>query len=525
MPTLRVAHLTKRFPRVLAVDDVTIDFFPGHVHAVVGENGAGKTTLMNLIYGVHQPDSGTIAVEGRPVTIRRPADAINEGIALVHQHFKLVPSFTVADNMMMIEHRKVGLVPDQRAFAKRIVSIGRTYGLEVDPNARVRDLPLGIRQRVEILAGLLRDARLLILDEPTTVLAPPEVTGLFQTLKRIAQEGRSVVLITHKLAEVFEVADMFSVMRRGKLVRSGRTADSSPGEVATVMVGRDPDALRAPHPGRRKPGDVALRVADVSVPAEEGSPGLSGVAFDVHDGEILAVVGVEGNGQTELIEVLSGLRTPASGRIWIGDVDVTGASRRRTAELGLGVIPEDRHAEGLVLPMTVAENLSLDRIREPGFSRRGIWLRAARIRKFVQGAIRDFHIQAASIGVPVRTLSGGNQQKIVLARALLSDPRVLIAAQPARGLDVAATRYVLDQLVAARANNSAVLLFSSDLDHVFSLADRVLVLFKGHVAASLDTRTATRDDLGRYMAGVEPVASSVARAEVRANRGEIDTDG
>jgi ABC-type uncharacterized transport system ATPase subunit len=512
VPTVRVEHLTKRFPRVVAVDDVSIDFFPRSVHAVVGENGAGKTTLMNLIYGVHQPDAGSISVGGRPIAMRRPADAIREGIALVHQHFELVPSFTVADNLMMIEHRKVGLVPDRRAFAERVVAIAEPYGLEVDPRATVRDLSLGSRQRVEILAGLLRDARLLILDEPTTVLPPPAIAGLFETLRQIAREGRSVVLITHKLAEVFEVADAFSVMRHGKLVHTGRTSDSSPREVASLMVGREVSTLDAPSAGESEPGEVTLRVSEVSVPADEGSPGLSEVSFEVRGGEIVAVVGVDGNGQAELIEVLAGLRRPAAGRIRLRDVDITGFSRRQAARLGLGVIPEDRHAEGLVLPMTAEENLSLDRIREPRFSLGGFWLLASRIRGFVERAIRDFEIHGASARSPVRTLSGGNQQKVVLARVLSSNPRVLVAAQPTRGLDVAATRYVLEQLVAARERGSGVLLFSSDLDHVLSLADRILVLYKGRVGAALDARDATHDDLGRYMAGVDTMSASPAAA-------------
>ena len=509
----RVENLTKRFPRVVAVDDVSIDFLPGRVHAVVGENGAGKTTLMNVIYGVHQPDAGSIVINGRAVTIRRPADAIREGVALVHQHFKLVPSFTVADNLMMIEHRKLGFVPDRRAFAETIVDVGRRYGLEVNPHARVRELPLGLQQRVEILAGLLRDARLLILDEPTTVLAPPEVADLFETLNRIADEGRAVVLITHKLTEVFDVADTFSVMRRGALVRTGRTADSSPAEVASLMVGRDLGTLGVPTTGEQERGVVALRVEDVHVPAKEASPGLSSVTFALHEGEILAVAGVEGNGQSELVEVLAQLRTPTAGRIILGDRDVTDASRRQSAKLGVGVIPGDRQAEGLILPMSVTENVSLDRIREPEFSRHGLWLLVARIRAFARKAVEDYKIQASSVKVPVRMLSGGNQQKVVLARVLSSNPRILIAAQPTRGLDIAATRYVLDQLTAARASGTGILLFSSDLDHVLSLADRVLVLFRGRVVAVLEARTATRDELGRYMAGVGSTPSDDAAVD------------
>ena len=506
--TVRVEHLTKRFPQVVAVDDVSIDFLPGQVHAVVGENGAGKTTLMNLVYGVHQPDTGAIYAAGERVAFKRPADAIRCGIALVHQHFKLVPSFTVAENLMMIEHRRVALVPDRDAFAERIEATAGRYGLDVNPGARIKDLSLGARQRVEVLAGLLRDARFLMLDEPTTVLAPPEVAGLFETLRRIADEGRSVVLITHKLAEVFEVADAFSVMRRGRLVQTGRSSDSSPREVASLMVGREMDSLEIARPPEQARGRVALRVSGITVPPDEGSPGLTDVTFELHEGEILGVVGVEGNGQTELIEVVSGLRKPAGGGIWMGGSEITGASRRRASRLGVGIVPEDRHAEGLVLPMTVTENVSLDRLREPEFSRGRFWLLISRIRNFVRSVMATYEIQAASPEVPVRTLSGGNQQKIVLGRVLSSNPRVLVAARPARGLDVASTRYVMEQLVAARATGRAVLLFTSDLEHVLALADRILVMLNGRITASVDARTATRDQLGRYMAGVGSSAAS-----------------
>lgn len=507
VPVVRLEHLTKRFPRVLAVNDVSIDFLPGEIHAVVGENGAGKTTLMNLVYGVHQPDHGRILIQGEPVMIRKPADAIEHGIALVHQHFQLVPSFTVAENLMMVQHRELGLVPDRDRFAQEIADVARRFGLELDPHVRVSELSLGVRHRVEILAGLLRNARLLILDEPTAVLAPPEVGGLFDALRRIAREGRALVLITHKLPEVFDVGDSFSVMRHGQLIRTGRTTDSSPAEVAMLMVGREAASLETPTTVEVEPGQVVLRVEGIELPPLEASPGLAGVSFSVREGEIVAVAGVEGNGQVELVEALIGLRKPTAGHIWLRDKDITGVTRRRSARMGLGVIPEDRHAEGLILGMDVAENITLDRIREPEFSRGGIWLLVSRIRGFARRASAAFQIRAPSTRTPVRMLSGGNQQKVVLARVLSSSPQVLIAAQPTTGLDIEATRYVLDQLVTARSKGAAVLLVSSDLDHVLSLSDRIIVLFKGRVAGVLHRASTTRETLGQLMAGVTPAAS------------------
>jgi simple sugar transport system ATP-binding protein len=523
VPLVRLERLTKRFPRVLAVDDVSIDLLPGQIHALVGENGAGKTTLMNLLYGVHQPDEGRILIAGEEIAIRRPADAIRAGIALVHQHFKLVPSFTVAENLMLVRHGALSLVPDRRAFVEEVEQLQERYGLLVDPRARVSKLPLGLRQRVEVLGGLIRDAKVLILDEPTTVLPPPQIQDLFSTMRRMAAEGRAVVLITHRLAEVFDVGDVFSVMRSGRLVATSPTEGSDQAEVARYMVGRDLSDLSTPTLDRSQGRDIStpiLQMHDVSLPPDEASPGLEHVSLDVAPGEIVAIAGVEGNGQRELVEVLAGVRTPSAGVVRIGGVDVTGSGRRRTSKLGLGVIPEDRHEEGLVVEMTVSDNLTLDRLRDRRFSRRGGWLRVGRLRSFARSKIEEFQIAATSERAPTRMLSGGNQQKVVLARVMSSSPRVLVAAQPTRGLDVAATRYMLDQIIAAGGEGMAVILVSSDLDHILSLSNRILVFFRGQIVADMPTEEATREQVGLHMAGVSAVGQGGnGEADLSAPRG------
>lgn len=501
-PILRLEHIVKRFPGVIAVDDVTLDLAEGQVHALVGENGAGKTTLMNIVYGVHQPDAGRILLDGREIIIRRPADAIRSGIALVHQHFKLVPSFTVAENLMMVRHHDIDLIPDYRAFGEEVEEIAERYGLTLNPKARILELPLGLRQRVEILAGLIREARILILDEPTTVLAPPEVEDLFGTLRRIADEGKAVVLITHRLTEVFEVGDVFSVMRAGRLVASDETRESSPRQVAEMMVGQALTTLEIPKNEREPQSrEIVLRAERLTLPPDEASPGLHDVTFELRRGEILAVAGVEGNGQRELVEVLAGIRQPTEGHVWLDGHEITGTPRKHGAELGLGLIPEDRHAEGLILAMTLTENVAIDRLRRPEFSRAGLWLLLARLRRFARRMIDEYHIRASSEQVTVKTLSGGNQQRVVLARVLSSDPAVLIAARPTRGLDIAATRYILEQLLKARSKGRGVLFISHDLDQIQSLADRILVLYRGQVAAVLDAATTSRDEIGVHMTG------------------------
>jgi ABC-type uncharacterized transport system ATPase subunit len=500
IPIVQLEGITKRFPGVLANDDVTLQLFPGRIHALLGENGAGKSTLMNILYGIHRPDGGRIIVGGREAFIRKPADAIAQGIAMVHQNFKLLPSFTVAENLIMARRSDFGLVLDLRHARAEVKRVASEYGLGVRPDAKVAELPLGVRQRVEILKALYRNARVLILDEPTTVLAPAEISSLFSVLRKIAADGRAVVFITHHLDEVFQVSDTLTVMRQGKEVATVPTSQTTPDAVATMMVGRELErgvARLATEP----PGEVVLQVEGVSVPGGHDSPGLTDVSFDLRAGEILALAGVEGNGQRELVEILAGLRRPAAGVVRIAGNELSRVDRRKSA-LGVGLIPDDRHAEGLILEMTVAENVVIDRVTTAQFSR-GILLSLRAIRDFARQVIRLFHIQTPSEQAKARTLSGGNQQRVVLARVLSSNPRVLVANQPTRGLDIAATEYVLERLAQARSNRAAVFFISSDLGEVISMGDRIMVLYRGEVAGILDAAAATRERVGALMTGAD----------------------
>jgi simple sugar transport system ATP-binding protein len=505
---VRLEGITKRFASILAVDHATLDLMPGQVHAVLGENGAGKTTLMSILYGIHRPDAGRVLVNDQEVVIRRPADAIALGVGMVHQHFKLVASFTVAENLILARRSDFGLVldlPRARAEARRIAS---AYGLDVRPDACVAELSLAARQRVEILKALYRDARILILDEPTTILAPAEVRSLVAVLRTIAAEGRAVVLITHRLAEAFEVGDVLTVMRRGKVVATHPTRETNPAKVATLMVGHEVPrgvSRRATQP----PGNVVLEVNGLSVPGGLDSPGLRNVSLTIRAGEVLALAGVEGNGQRELVEVLAGLRRPTVGRIAIGGAPLDGSGRVQSAALDVRVIPEDCQAEGLVLEMTLSENVVLDRMTTPAFSR-NILLRLGAIRAFAREMIARFGIHAASEQVRVRTLSGGNQQRVMLARVLSAVPRLLVASQPTRGLDIAAAKDVLDRLADARAHGAAVLFISSDLDEILSIGDRVLVLDCGRVAGVLPAAVATRERLGTLLTGAAGQVTTTA---------------
>jgi simple sugar transport system ATP-binding protein len=468
---------------------------------------------MNLLYGIHQPDAGRILINGRPTEIRRPADAIRAGIALVHQHFSLVPNFSVAENLMLVQHRHIGPVPDKSRFIADVEEMGKLYGLDVNPRAKASELPLGLRQRVEILGGLIRNASALILDEPTTILAPSEVESLFGTLRQIASEGRGVVLITHRLAEVFEIAETFSVMRGGKLIETAPTASSSPRAVATLMVGHTPTDQPSRGGQESASGPPVFEIRDLSVPPDEASPGLKNVSFALRAGEIVGLAGVEGNGQRELVEVIAGLRAPTEGEVVVEGGDLTGVSRRKAAKLGVQVIPEDRQGEGLILRMPLTDNLSLDRVREPEFARGGIWLRMRHVRNFAKRMIDTFAIRTSSEQTPVRMLSGGNQQKVVLARAISTDPRILVAAQPTRGLDVGATQYVLDQLRKSSKAGTAVLFISSDLDQILSVADHILVLYGGRIVGSMAAAEATRERVAVHMSGIGEFSDSATRSE------------
>ncbi|CAN5248439.1 ABC transporter ATP-binding protein [soil metagenome] len=505
-PLVELSAITKQFPGgVIANEGVTLSLFEGEVHALVGENGAGKSTLMNVLFGVYEPDEGTISIGGRPVRHRRPADAIANGIGMVHQHFKLIPSFTVAENLLLARRdRRFRLEPRQadeefRALAER-------YGFNVDPNAIVGTLPLAVQQRVEILKALYQDARIIIFDEPTTVLTPAEVDVLYEVLTGIAGERRGVILITHHLSEVFRFSQRISVLRGGHLVGSGLTAEMTRDEVAELIVG-SAEKTWEPREERAATHDRSpvLQLEQVTISGTAFSTGLRDFTLEAQPGEILAVAGVEGNGQRELFEVLAGLRAPEGGRIIIGGTPYASLDRASSAGLGVRVIPEDRHAEGLILELGIAENLLLDRIGRRPFSRWGR-LAVRSIHRVAQQLISRFDIRTSSSTAPAHTLSGGNQQKVVVARALSEPTLILLAHQPTRGLDIAATAAVLSNVVTAAEQGAAVIFISSSLDEVFAVGDTIAVLYRGRRAGIAARTKTTRDEVGRWMTGAQQVA-------------------
>ncbi|MFN8637068.1 MAG: ABC transporter ATP-binding protein [Chloroflexota bacterium] len=497
-PLLAVHGLVKRFGEVVANDGIDLEVRAGEIHAVLGENGAGKTTLMNVLYGLVEPDAGSMATRGMPYRPRSPSDAIRAGIGMVHQHFMLIPSFTVVENVVLGSEPTQGPWLDLRAARRHVVELAARFGLAVEPDALVRDLPVGVQQRVEILKALYRGADVLILDEPTAVLAPPEVEQLFAVVRELVSSGRAVIFISHKLREVLSVADRITVLRRGRVVDTVRPADAGEASLATMMVGR-PVQLGLGRSGGR-PGTEVLRVDALRVRDARGGLAVDAVDLRVNAGEIVGVAGVEGNGQTELVAALTGLAEVESGSVRLDGIVLTGVSPRAIGDRGVRHIPEDRQKYGLVLAHPLADNLVLTRFDRPPFAR---WLRRLfdAVQRFAAGLVQDFDVRAPSVRAPMATLSGGNQQKAVVARELSSSPKLLIAAQPTRGVDVGATELIHRRIVAARDDGAAVLLVSSELDELLALADRIVVLFRGRIVAELDPATATRERLGLAIAG------------------------
>ena len=499
MPALELKGIVKTFGDLRANDGVDLVAEWGQVHALLGENGAGKSTLMNIAYGLLAQDSGEISVDGNPVRIGSPQDAIRLGIGMVHQHFMLIPRLTVAENIVLgRETARIGGLLDIDAASDSVGAISRQYGLDVDPRARIQDLTVGLQQRVEIVKALYRGARILILDEPTAALTPQEIGGLFEVVRSLCDQGRAVMFITHKLGEVMQVADQITVMRRGKVVATRRPADTSPAELAQLMVGR-PVLLRV-EKGPAHPGEPVLEVQDLVVHDQRHRPALDGVSFQVRAGEIVGVAGVEGNGQDELIGALHGLQPARSGRVLLAGEDVTRYRTRRLIRAGSRLIPADRHRQGVILEFPISDNLVIDDFDEPGFSR-GVLRRFGAVRDYAERLIKAYDIRAASPAQAVGDLSGGNQQKVVVARELGMMPKLLIAAQPTRGLDVGSIEFIHSQLVKHRDEGQAVLLISSELDEVLSLADRVLVLYRGRIAGELEGDAIDRDRVGLLMAG------------------------
>jgi len=489
--------VTKRFGTLVANAGVDLTIEESEIHCLLGENGAGKSTLMNLLYGSLRLDGGRISIDGRPVEFESPRDAIAAGIGMVHQHFALVPTLTVAENVMLGFERvgRSGRL-DRRAARRDVVEMAERYGLEADPDAVVGDLPIGLQQRVEIMKALKRDAQLLILDEPTAVLRPQESEQLFGILAALRESGRSIVFISHKLREVRKVADRVTILRRGHVVGTA-TPDATESELASLMVGKN--VLLGVHKSRGRPGAVVLRADGLRVLAAGESESGAGATFEIREGEILSLAGVNGNGQTEVVEALMGLRRPQSGSVTLSGEDVTGVTTREILARGVAFVPEDRRRSGLVAELPVYENLVLDVFAGPPFAK-GIRLQRKAIREHAARLMSEFDVRAPSMDVAAGTLSGGNQQKVLLARELSRPVRLLIVAEPTRGLDVAAAEFVQRRIVEARDAGAAVLVVTSDLDEAITLGDRLAVIYRGGIVDTVPPST-PRESLGVLMAG------------------------
>ena len=497
-PVLEMRGITKRFPGVLANDHVDFDLQRGEVHALLGENGAGKSTLMSILYGLYHPDEGQIFLNGKEVSIDSPRAAIDLGIGMVHQHFMLIPVMTVTENIVLgIEPHHVGVFLDQAAARERVLELSKSFGLSVDPDARIDKITVGQQQRVEIIKALYRKAEILILDEPTAVLTPQEATELFGILETLKREGLPIIFISHKLNEVLEIADRITVLRRGKLIETLPAAGTTEQELARRMVGRE--VLLRVEKTPATPGETILEVEDLHALDDRGLEAVRGVSFAVHAGEIVGLAGVDGNGQTQLIEALTGLRGATSGRVEIAGRDLTGSSTHRILDAGVGHIPEDRQKRGLVLEFSLAENFALHDFDQPPNSRFG-WLRPGRLLARAVKLVKEFDVRGGGPRTPAGSLSGGNQQKVVVAREVDGDPRVLIAAQPTRGLDVGAIEFVHRRLVEERDEGRAVLLVSLELDEILSLSDRILVMYEGRIVGEY-TPDISEEELGFAMLG------------------------
>ena len=500
---IEMVNITKRFPGIIANDNVTLQLKKGEIHALLGENGAGKSTLMSVLFGLYQAEEGVIRKDGVEVAINNPNDANALGIGMVHQHFKLVECFSVLDNIILgVEDTKNGFLQRDQA-RRKVMALSEQYGLQVNPDAIIEDISVGMQQRTEILKMLYRDNEILIFDEPTAVLTPQEIEELLQIMKNLAAEGKSILFISHKLNEIMEVADRCSVLRKGKYIGTVEIPNTTKAELSRMMVGRDVEFAVQKTPAH--PADVVLDVQNLTVASKvHKNNAVKNVSFQVHAGEIVCIAGIDGNGQSELVFGISGLEPVTGGTVTMLGRDITHAPIRKRSLMGMSHIPEDRHKHGLVLDYTLEDNLILQRYFQPEFTNKAGFLRRKNIRTYAQRLIEQYDIRSGQGPITIaRSMSGGNQQKAIIAREIDKDPQLLIAVQPTRGLDVGAIEYINKQIVAQRDAGKAVLLVSLELDEVMTVSDRILVMYEGEIVGQLDPKTTTVEELGLYMAGAK----------------------
>lgn len=498
---IEMLNITKRFPGIVANDNITLQLKKGEIHALLGENGAGKSTLMSVLFGLYQPEEGEIRKDGKKVTINDPNDANDLGIGMVHQHFKLVECFSVLDNIILgVETTKGGFLQKDEA-KKKVMELSEKYGLFVDPDALIEDITVGMQQRTEILKMLYRDNEILIFDEPTAVLTPQEIQELMTIMKNLAAEGKSILFITHKLAEIMQVADRCSVLRKGKYIGTVEISDTNPEKLSAMMVGRDVNFVVEKKPAR--PGEVVLDIRGMTVGSKRHkNNAVNNVSLQVRRGEIVCIAGIDGNGQTEFVYGLSGLEPLKGGTITMNGKDITHVSIRERLTSGMSHIPEDRHKHGLVLDYSLEDNIILQRYFEPQFTSKAGFLKRKEIRDYANKLIGQYDIRSGQGAITkARSMSGGNQQKAIVAREIDKNPELLIAVQPTRGLDVGAIEYIHKQLVAQRDAGKGVLLVSLELDEVMNVSDRILVMYEGEIVGEFDPKKVTVEELGLYMAG------------------------
>ncbi|OUS69917.1 heme ABC transporter ATP-binding protein [Paenibacillus sp. MY03] len=495
---VQLKGITKRFPGLVANDSIDLELKKGEIHALLGENGAGKSTLMNILFGLYQPDEGEIWINGERTVIDGASKAIELGIGMVHQHFKLVQPFTVAENIVLGDEPKKGLKIDYKLANQRVREISGRYGLKVDPQVRIQNITVGMQQRVEILKTLYRGAEIVIFDEPTAVLTVQEIEELIQIIRNLAAEGKSIIIITHKLKEVMALANTVTVIRRGKVVRTLPTSGTNERQLAELMVGRD--VSFEVEKSQAKPGEVVLDIRNLRMKGDQGKPALDGTTLQVRAGEIFGIAGVDGNGQSELIYAITGMRKVQEGNVFLNGSDLTNKSPRDISAAGVGHIPEDRHKHGLVLDFSVSENMILNTYFQPEYGRYG-FVDFKAMDKLAADLVGEYDVRLSGIHTDARALSGGNQQKAIIGRELHKDPDLIIAVQPTRGLDIGAIEFVHNRLVEARNGGKAILLVSFELDELYALSDRIAVMYEGKLVGEVDADNRNDEELGLLMSG------------------------